>query len=1739
MRKLKVSLLLLFSMVLSLCLFACTPKEEAKQIARATLTDSGSSITLTDTETADEATRETAFNNAVRETVVVRVFFTDDSAPVNIAGDQCDYDTSAVVWGTVGVYYATVTPRSTDTFTNENNISASGQLEIRIDHSFGEPNELGESSCACGATRTQVTLPEGQAEGITVNAFHATPVNDTSNGDLAQITPFGTTASGDVVSSMTASTIRKGSSIVLTGTVQSIPPEGDANVWYYPNLGIALRNYPEVSNFNTSSTYDGEQGMGIIVRNDGWVLMDGIGTPRLLAALAGGSSNSYNYGSHPVAGVPTTSMPFEYDPTNMPADPATWGDWAVYSSGTQSTTGTYENVQNVRFTFSFRADNVIEIINENLTAGTTFTARIKVPAAYQNMSFDTVLHGEYVEMTFDSITIIEQEKLESVTFNGLGSDAKVNYVAGEVVNFDDFDGTIQIKYMNNDALLAPDSYSLQVYRGENKDGATEPAENAEGWVTLEETTRLEADDTYFRIAVTVGNTTCYDTVKVGDANFFQKIAANTVSEVYGYRVENAGIIYDSSLLANVGFAANADATQVVITLTGTAKALPADAAILSGCEGYVALRIYGSDFGTPASAQNNIVFAQSTQTYLDVIVGIGGDNDEVVITGANPTDICIDLSGVALPGYASEIASITVDGYSQPLSTIPVNTGAEVTFRYTIDASIADEIRFGSSNRTSDMYTIAQFEEGDTRRFAYEYEAAYADGVFTLTITVPAAPTQATAVQIYVNVPSTGLTAYDTVYYGAPVGNLGNGQIVTLDNGYSAYVAADGTTLYYYVVYQTAEGQSLTDAAIALSDLWLNLNGGQEEYFSNIDLGFSYANGTLTMDSEIVNGNVAVFGTTDDNFDIDAGFLFVGTINARDRGVSANAATWYYQLMSDPALEAQENIYQVTVGDATVIAEYPIETPEEVTLSQSSCESTGLVINAILDAEDEVIFAYNPLYATSHTWVETDTHGLFECSVCGALYTDIATGYEIASEAIGGMLDEGKTLAETGLTVSFLMYGATSDWSAQGLATGKNAAGAKLMFITMPNLDAWGVWPTVKEGDKEVIGDACGIPDATAREAELARLVGSTNAYPTADNLKNGAAYDVFLNKEVYATIVVSVSGGIQYYANGQLVVEYAPNADLTTGNGLQKLQAQNFAELFLLLAERQGITIANGGMSAEDVIVQAAALTAEQVATRYNNYVLEANNYPNAHTWNTDSTTADYDHCTVCGALNPNHGNVALGGQPHVYVTDQNADNYDTCIACGEIHPDHGEEGHPHVYVGVACKVCGAINPDHTTHTYVNGVCSGCGYLCPHEGVTKVGDYCSACGGTLGEDTTVADAEELASLNTGWLAQGFRTYNLYKNSTFTVTAKFADVTAENDNGVAWPGWSGFVTRLYVNGASGESLFLQGNNNVLNNTVGTGLSVAEGHAVNEEGALADYTGTDKTGFTWKLTITWASDNALTIKLEVWEANADLSGAPSKTGTQYFTVNDNVTSLSTIIGADSVVLESYSVTTQSYTYAPHEHSWEDGVCATCGDVCAHENVTDGVCSECGGTVTESDYTIAEEPFVFGMAGYLATPDAMVYEGRDLVFTFTYEANAADTTYNEWDSVNLVIKSADGASMVYMLRQAGRDWIGADDQWGTVNAGTTITASEAFDLATFNSLKRDGTVKITVHLSEGTMTVTYDLYAADAPDTVAMTFSYTITGLTESAYRIGIGFADQSQCVGDTVAVHGTTVSYPEE
>ena len=121
MRKLKVSLLLLFSMLLSLCLFACTPSDpgtedpenpepsEQDQITRADFVNDNSTITLTDAETAEGAYEE-AFNAAVSE-LSLNVRYTSGQ-PIRITGADCDYDLTNVTWGTFGVYYATVTPKT-------------------------------------------------------------------------------------------------------------------------------------------------------------------------------------------------------------------------------------------------------------------------------------------------------------------------------------------------------------------------------------------------------------------------------------------------------------------------------------------------------------------------------------------------------------------------------------------------------------------------------------------------------------------------------------------------------------------------------------------------------------------------------------------------------------------------------------------------------------------------------------------------------------------------------------------------------------------------------------------------------------------------------------------------------------------------------------------------------------------------------------------------------------------------------------------------------------------------------------------------------------------------------------------------------------------------------------------------------------------------------------------------------------------------------------------------------------------------------------------------------------------------------------------------------------------------------------------------------------------------------------------------------------------------------------------
>ena len=1489
MRKLKAGLVLLFSILMSLCLFACTPAEEnpnpddssgeTGKVLSARFQSDTATITLTDEQAKDEATRNAAIEKSAA-TLNVQVTIEGESRVQIVKGDELVYNTEGVDWTTVGVYTATATLEAMEGYDCGEGVVLSNKVSIRIDHAFGEVVD-GTATCQCGATKTVDALEEGQAEVYNIGAFHAGITNNTTNGDLELLAPFGTVAQGSnntEVLTMTAGTIRKGMTVTLYGTAVN-GGEGTGTDFYdYPNLGIALRNFDTSSTIfpitDSAKSYVG--GMSVIVRSDGWVLMDGIGDngnsrygTRMLAGLVGGNNANFNYTSVPNGNNSSITLPWpDYDCTQRPADTSTWGDWAVYSSGATFSEASYYEQQQISFTYTFRNDNVIEIVYtvyaEDGTAGDVFTCCIKIPEAYANSSFDTIVHGEYTNMTFTSMEIIEQQKLDTVSFKGLGSDAKKNYLAGEVFNLDDLDGNVKVTYANSDVEVDPDSFSLQVYRGEG-----EATEDSDAWVTLDDNTRLLATDKNFRIMVKSGSMTVYDYMNLGDSDFVTLIEENSVTEVYG--------VGDSATLGNVGFASdNAAAPKLVISPVGTANAVAGD---IGNDTGYIVLRVYGTDLGT-ATTSGIAEILETNKDYFDVKVTVGGAESTATITGAQDTDIVIDVSGVTAPVYA-----VSVD-----TDYIPANTGANVTFVFTVSTDIYESARVGMSEAFTTCTTTDALGDSGTFRngVAYTAKTEAADGITTLTLTVeiPEMEVGGTG-YAFINF-YTGTNNITRVYYGEPVAAEGS-AVVELPSGEKGYFTSSGNNLYLVVV---GTSDNILGSRLTTGDILVNINNGAGSVPGYYNVGvtydidrFVYADEELT---DRLSASITLNGTIDsvNAYDNDFNYVITQAIDLTKFGIKTNNDYYFEYGFSE---EDMIPVHVVVADGVATITGVELSEDTVIAVQGKDCYTSTILARPVLSQDGTALF-YGDLTIepAEHKFVETDKHGVLKCEVCGAVYTDSALAF--ATGALDGAV-------EKGLTISFeYVTGGTNDWSIIPVKTTTNN-----LIIGGGVVDPWNVSTDGLEGDM----------------LAAAQKMQQTNLYPSkATGAQVGASPSPFVEtKNGYATIVVDPSeeGGIFFYINGELKIYY--NNEHTSTNDTDSkygpATVESIVDLFLYLAEQGGVTVAAQDFSsASFAIAEVGATDAAGVLKRYENYQLIREDYPSGHNWNTDTTSPDYDSCTEegCEVFNPLHGTAKY---PHVYLTDQSLATYDHCIACGALHPDHGSEEHPHNYVQGKCMYCGMVDPNHTTHTYVNGACSVCGLLCGHENVEKVGDTCTVCGGTLTETPATLTAEEIAAMNAGW-GEGSRHYGLYKNSTFTFTAKFASNSNTAD-------WSGFVTRVFTNNQAGESLFFQGNLFVLDG-IKSNFTVAEGHTLNE--TLAAYT-VDKTGFTWKLTIVWASDNAFTVTLDVWEADADLSGAPSKTATQYFVVSDSVSVMDLWIGPDATTLESVSTVAQSYTYPAAE------------------------------------------------------------------------------------------------------------------------------------------------------------------------------------------------------------------------
>ena len=182
----------------------------------------------------------------------------------------------------------------------------------------------------------------------------------------------------------------------------------------------------------------------------------------------------------------------------------------------------------------------------------------------------------------------------------------------------------------------------------------------------------------------------------------------------------------------------------------------------------------------------------------------------------------------------------------------------------------------------------------------------------------------------------------------------------------------------------------------------------------------------------------------------------------------------------------------------------------------------------------------------------------------GTAVSALGTAYDVAA------IPDAVT---NGFAVSFWKTGdADSDWSTI-VISGKGADGANGFDITLPNLD-----PYDYGGDWTV------------------------NAFPVAEDFRNGGTYDDFILGPAFITVSVNADGSVAYYLNGVLKIMY--QSTKTVGSGgktvgefvsilLNDVQSYGFA---------LGSAVAGTGVVGDDLFVT-NALTDAQAAAMFKAY--------------------------------------------------------------------------------------------------------------------------------------------------------------------------------------------------------------------------------------------------------------------------------------------------------------------------------------------------------------------------------------------------------------------------------------------------------------------------------------------------------------------------------------------------------
>lgn len=1461
MKKLKIGLILAFSMLLTLGLAACgggnedptpepepTPEEETHNISSIRF---GGESTIELIEDTDSTAAQNKFDEAVAD-LELRIY--SDNAREVMTGAQFNWDTSVVDWDAPGNYSVTGTPvlSEDNAIQNENNVTI--DLEVSINHDFsGGFNDQGVAVCkSCGATQTRKTYTD--PIHVNYDGFHAGLASGSTQDPDGYLQSFGTveTSEGNkTVGSYTAGTLTRGMTISVSGSGTN--NNNTTATWYFPIIGVAVRNFTADIISDSSYAYNTEiieGGASVLVRNDGWVLLNGIGDDRLLAGFAGGTSESYNHTSI-VSTMPATS------------DMAMWH---AYATGTPCYSAEYVNETDVTYTWSFSDDGIIEMIMANDLIGTALTIRMRVPDSIE--SIDTVIHGEFFDLSIDSLTITEMALLEEIRAE-LTDNAQMDYVEGEYFDMSSF--SIQTRFEGSETFNPASGFALQTYTGT----ATELAaaqEDTENWIAVLNDTPLSSAYKFFRVRVLVGSTVKYAYFTVGEEGFIDQIAPNNVDVAYGHDVQVGDTAAKNDLaLGELGYHSEiigeGDGTiHVVIAPQSVANALTGTlAGQYADYTHYLSFRIWASD----GKMFNNIsvneaplfVSVASDGAYADVFIVLNATvkGAGVTISGLQDTPIYIDLSGVTLPGIG-----VSVEGVGAG-NTISMINGNDVTFTYTIEGiqgtteedklnDLKGRVSVGIGTVPSSlnyvMWTGNTFTDSlgilvGNDLVMYSGEVSFSGNTATIEITyeLPGFTSLSNSHPGYFAVlfDYDGVMRTDRVYYAAPVASeaaaagvyvfeLGNDVVM---------VNTSGTSLVFSLI---RSNDNVQDVA-GLMPIEININAGAataNNMLGTLDLTANIAEGAVELVDinnpivSIYSGAVAVMGTANMEKDSDIGFIYSGSIRTNLVGIASASATYYVELkeLGPDGGSIYLKVVNGSITDATTEVTEAIANVQVTELKKGTCLENGLTAKAMTVNGTIVFYAEMIASPAAHTWVpKQGAHAVFECSVCHALFTD-----EFVQGGTNGGFKTGalEDASAKGITVSYEYASVGSDdWTFHVLKTTTNN-----LIIGGGTVDPWNVSTDGLEGEL----------------LELANAMRQSNLYPgKADGAQIGASVSPYQEtKSGYTTIVVDPQSGIKFYVNGDLKIHYTleheSSQDGKTGYGTT---VENIITLFLALAEESGVTVAAQNMGASNVIVQVGVLSDDAIHQAYVNSLTAT--YPTGHSWVTDTSDDNYGFCSECGIMNPNH--------EHLWITDSADENYGLCKVCSVMNPDH-----VHVYERGVCivKGCGALDTSHV-HEYVNGVCS-CGALCVHEGVENGSGNCSVCGATLATSTQTL-TEDNSFTSAAYLATYYNNGQIFSfeaGTSITLSGTMTSQATANWDGLLFDIARGPIIRCdaYALAATDTSLFGAGASGANENYAVT--SSMNGAALDWTQYLADI----KAGVNWTAKFDFTDSSKIVVTLEL-------------------------------------------------------------------------------------------------------------------------------------------------------------------------------------------------------------------------------------------------------------------------------